>query len=143
MDISEKYHILYAFAKGNTLTTIEALDLAYCYWEPSVATELIEAYLERDLPSDATPSSISSMLTEREKLHNAVEFLIQLQGTQSLHDLLDWVAYQWQIPDSTGYEYDYSEEGTLLPDGQDIEELGPQDLAEIVIRLIEATRDLR
>lgn len=142
MDISEKYHTLYTFAKGNTLTTNEALDLVYCYWEPSVATELIEAYLGRDLPSDATPSSISSTLTEREKLHNAVEFLTQLQGTCSLHDLLDWVAYQWQIPDNTGYEFDYSEEGTLLPDGQDIEELGPQELAETVARLTEATRDL-
>ena len=137
MNISEKYRILYTFARENNLTTTEALDLAYCYWEPSVATELIEAYLERDLPSDSTPSSISSMLTEREKLHNAVEFLIQLQGTCSLHDLLDWVAYQRQIPDSTGYEFDYSEEGTLLPDGQDIEELGPQELAETVARITE------
>ena len=77
------------------------------------------------------------MLTEREKLHNAVEFLIQLQGTCSLHDLLDWVAYQRQIPDSTGYEFDYSEEGALLPDGQDIEELGPQELAETVARITE------
>lgn len=143
MDISEKYRILYTFAKENTLTTIEALDLAYCYWEPSVATELIEAYLGRDLPSDATPSSISSMLTEREKAQNAIESLIQLQGTQSLHDLLDWVAYQWQIPDSTGYEYDYSEEGTLLPDSQNIDDLEPQELTEIVIRLIESTRGLR
>ena len=137
MDISEKYHTLYTFAKGNTLTTNEALDLAYCYWEPSVATELIEAYLGRDLPSDATPSSISSTLTEREKTRNAVEFLTQLQGTCSLHDLLDWVAYQWQIPDSTGYEFDYSEEGALLPSSQGTKELDTQELAETVARITE------
>ena len=137
MNISEKYRILYTFARENNLTTTEALDLAYCYWEPSVATELIEAYLERDLPSDSTPSSISSMLTEREKLHNAVEFLIQLQGTCSLHDLLDWVAYQWQIPDSTGYEFDYSEEGALLPSSQGTKELDTQELAETVARITE------
>lgn len=137
MNISEKYRILYTFARENNLTTTEALDLAYCYWEPSVATELIEAYLERDLPSDSTPSSISSMLTEREKLHNAVEFLIQLQGTCSLHDLLDWVAYQRQIPDSTGYEFDYSEEGALLPSSQGTKELDTQELAETVARITE------
>ena len=137
MDISEKYSILYTFAEENSLTAIEAMNLAYCYWEPDVATDLIGSYLGRDLPLDSTPSSISSALTEREKLHNAVEFLIQLRGTCSLHDLLDWVAYQWQIPDSTGYEFDYSEEGTLLPDGQDIEELGPQELAETVARITE------
>lgn len=137
MDIIEKYRTLYTFAKENNLTITEALDLAYCYWEPSTATELIEAYLGRDLPSDSTPSSIANTLTEREKLHNAVEFLIQLQGTQSLHDLLDWVAYQWQIPDSTGYEFDYNEEGALLPDGQDIKELRPQELAETVARITE------
>lgn len=142
MDISEKYHTLYTFAKENNLTTTEALDLAYCYWEPSTATELIEAYLGRYLPSDSTPSSVCNMLTKKEKTINAIEFLVQLQGTQNLHDLLDWVAYQWQIPDSTGYEFDYSEEGTLLPDGQDIEELGPQELAETVARITEATRDL-
>ena len=137
MNISEKYRILYTFARENNLTTTEALDLAYCYWEPSVATELIEAYLERDLPSDSTPSSISSMLTEREKLHNAVEFLIQLRGTCSLHDLLDWVAYQRQIPDSTGYEFDYSEEGALLPSSQGTKELDTQELAETVARITE------
>ena len=137
MNISEKYRILYTFARENNLTTTEALDLAYCYWEPSVATELIEAYLERDLPSDSTPSSISSMLTEREKLHNAVEFLIQLQGTCSLHDLLDWVAYQRQIPDSTGYEFDYSEEGALLPSSQGTKELDTQELSETVARITE------
>lgn len=143
MDIIEKYSILYTFAEENSLTAIEAMDLAYCYWEPDVTTDLIGSYLGRDLPLDSTPISVVNMLIEKEKAINAIEFLVRLQGTRSLHDLLDWVAYQWQIPDTTGYEFDYSEEGTLLPDSQNDDVLEPQELAETATRLIESTRGLR
>lgn len=143
MNINEKYCILYTFAKENNLTTIDALNLAYCYWEPDVSTDLIGTFLKRQLPSDATPYSIQNVLTEKEKAINAIEFLIQLQGTQSLHDLLDWVAYQWQIPVNTGYKFDYSEEGTLIPNRQNINYLEPQELTEVVARLMETTKDLR